>query len=195
MGVRRVCVFCGSSPGASPRYLAAANGLGVLLAQRGLGLVYGGASVGLMGKLADAVLAEGGEVIGVIPRAMITKEVAHAGLLDLRVVDSMHERKALMADLSNAFIALPGGIGTLEELLEILTWSQLGIHDKPCGVLNVRGYFDGLLALLDHVVAERFMRPEHRAMLLAEPTPEALLDALEGYAAPVQEKWLDRGET
>ncbi len=195
MGVRRVCVFCGSSPGASPRYLAAANGLGVLLAQRGLGLVYGGASVGLMGKLADAVLAEGGEVIGVIPRAMITKEVAHAGLLDLRVVDSMHERKALMADLSDAFIALPGGIGTLEELLEILTWSQLGIHDKPCGVLNVRGYFDGLLALLDHVVAERFMRPEHRAMLLAEPTPEALLDALEGYAAPVQEKWLDRGET
>ncbi len=193
--MRRVCVFCGSSPGASPRYLAAANALGVLLAQRGLGLVYGGASIGLMGKLADAVLAEGGEVIGVIPRAMVSKEVAHAGLLDLRVVDSMHERKALMADLSDAFIALPGGIGTLEELLEILTWSQLGIHAKPCGVLNVRGYFDGLLGLLDHVVAERFMRSEHRAMLLAEPTPEALLDALEAYAAPVQEKWLDRDET
>ena len=193
--MKRICVFCASSPGANPRYLAVANQLGVLLAQRGVGLVYGGGSIGLMGKLADAVLAEGGEVIGVIPRALVDREVAHRGLLNLHIVGSMHERKAMMADLADAFIALPGGLGTLEEFCEILTWAQLGIHRKPCGLLNVRGYFDPLLAFLDHIVAEHFMRPEHRAMVLVEDDPERLLDALGEYEPPELAKWLDRDET
>jgi uncharacterized protein (TIGR00730 family) len=193
--LKRVCVFCGSSRGANPRYLTTAHRLGTILAGRRIGLVYGGGCVGLMGKLADAVLAEGGEVIGVIPQALVELEVAHVGLPDLRVVSSMHERKALMADLSDGFIALPGGLGTLEELCEILTWAQLGFHAKPCGLLDVRGYFRHLLAFLDHALAERFIRPEHRAMLLEDENPEALLDAMRTYEPPRREKWLDRDDT
>jgi hypothetical protein len=188
----RLCIFCGSSPGARPDYAAATEELAKLLAQRGIGIVYGGASVGLMGLLADSALAAGGEVIGVIPAALQRKEIGHAGLTHLEVVSSMHERKALMAELSNGFIALPGGSGTLEELFEVFTWSQLGLHRKACALLNVAGYYAGLETFLDHAVNERFLRPEHRAMLLCEDTPEAVLDALERFEPPVVDKWLDR---
>jgi uncharacterized protein (TIGR00730 family) len=188
-------VFSGSSPGARQDYAAAADRFGRLLARRGLGLVYGGASIGLMGTVADAVLAEGGDVIGVIPRALVKKEVVHEGLPDLRVVDSMHERKALMAQLADGFVALPGGLGTLEEFCEILTWSQLGIHQKPAGLLDVGGYFQPLLSFLDHIVSERFMRPEHRAMVLVEEEPEHLIEAIQRYKPAEQKKWLDQDET
>jgi len=193
--MKRVCVFCGSSPGANRTYTDVAGRLGALLAQRGLGLVYGGGNVGLMGILADAVLAGGGEVIGVIPQALVDLEVAHAGLPDLRIVGSMHERKALMADLADGFVALPGGIGTLEEFCEILTWAQLGLHRKPCGLINTVGYFDHLMAFLDHAVAERFFRSEHRGMVLVEAEAEQLLDRFEAYRPPQLEKWIDRGAT
>src|SRR3712207_1163783 len=159
--MNRVCVYCGSSPGARPEYRAAARDLGTHLAQSGIGVVYGGGKVGLMGAVADAARDAGGEVIGVIPRALWEREVGHRGLDDLRVVASMHERKALMADLSDAFVALPGGVGTLEELVEAMTWTQLGIHDKPCGLLDAGGYYRHLVAFLDHAVEERFLRPEH----------------------------------
>lgn len=192
MLLHRVCVFCGSSPGSDPAFAAAAVELGRVLAEHDLGLVYGGASVGLMGRLADAALAAGGEVIGVIPRALVDLEVAHRGLADLRVVGSMHERKALMAELSDAFIALPGGLGTLDELFEILTWAQLGLHHKPIGLLDVGGYFDPLLAFLDGAVRARFVAPEHRAMLLRAADPVALLDACRNYQAPAPFKWIDR---
>jgi uncharacterized protein (TIGR00730 family) len=188
----RLCIFCGSSPGARPDYAAATEELAQLLARRGIGVVYGGASVGLMGLLADSALAAGGEVVGVIPAALEAKEIAHTGLTDLHVVGSMHERKALMAELSDGFIALPGGSGTLEELFEVFTWSQLGLHRKACALLNVAGYYDGLEAFLDHAVRERFLRAEHRAMLLCEDTPPAVLDALERFEAPAVDKWLDR---
>jgi uncharacterized protein (TIGR00730 family) len=193
--MKRVCVFCGSSPGARPAYASAARELGAALARRGLGLVYGGGGVGLMGILADSALASGASVIGVIPKGLATKELAHAGLSDLRVVSSMHERKALMAELADAFIAMPGGLGTLEEICEILTWAQLGIHAKPCSLLNVEGYFDTLLAMLDHAVAERFVRPEHRALVLSGSDPSELLSALERHRAPQLEKWIDRDKT
>src|SRR5919199_3791597 len=176
--MRRVCVFCGSSPGADPAYAAAARRLAEVLVRRGIGLVYGGGSVGLMGVLADAALAAGGEVTGVIPRALQAREVGHAALPDLRVVETMHERKALMAELADGFVALPGGLGTLEEFFEVWTWAQLGIHAKPCGVLNVGGYFDPLLAFLDHAVAEGFVRDAYRAMLLVAAEPAPLLDRL-----------------
>lgn len=192
MMVHRVCVFCGSSPGSDPAFAAAAVELGHVLAERNVGLVYGGASVGLMGRLADAALAAGGEVIGVIPRALVDLEVAHRGLADLRVVGSMHERKALMAELADAFIALPGGLGTLDELFEILTWAQLGLHHKPIGLLDVGGYFNPLLAFLDGAVRARFVAPEHRAMLLRAADPLTLLDACKTYRAPAPFKWLDR---
>jgi uncharacterized protein (TIGR00730 family) len=188
----RLCIFCGSSPGARPDYAAATEELAQLLARRGIGVVYGGASVGLMGLLADSALAAGGEVVGVIPAALEAKEIAHTGLTDLHVVGSMHERKALMAELSDGFIALPGGSGTLEELFEVFTWSQLGLHRKACALLNVAGYYDGLEAFLDHAVRERFLRAEHRAMLLCEDTPPAVLDALERFEPPAVDKWLDR---
>ena len=191
-GLRRVCVFCGSSPGARPAYRAAAEELGRLLAARGLGLVYGGGNVGLMGVLADAALAAGGEVIGVIPRALVDLEVAHTGLRDLRIVDSMHERKAAMAELAGAFVALPGGIGTLEELFEVWTWAQLGLHAKPCALLDVAGYYAPLVAFLEHAVAARFLRPVHRAMLTVTADPQALLDHLAAYSPPVVAKWIDR---
>ena len=190
----RVCVYCGSSPGARPAYAAAAAALGRLLAARGIGLVYGGGNVGLMGIVADAARDAGGEVIGVIPRALQAREVAHTGLDDLRMVETMHERKALMADLADAFVALPGGVGTLEELVEVMTWTQLGIHAKPCGVLDVDGYYEHLVAFLDHAVGERFLRPEHRALLVHARQPEALLDAFAGWRPPTLDKWLDRPE-
>ncbi len=190
--MKRVCVFTGSSPGAQRAYAAAAEQLGRTLAERGLELVYGGARVGLMGVLADAALAAGGRVVGVLPEALVSKEVAHPGLTELHVVASMHERKALMAERADAFVALPGGLGTLEELAEVLTWAQLGLHAKPCGLLDVAGYYAGLLAFLDHAVAERFVHEEHRALLVAGEAPGPLLDRLAAWRAPALEKWLDR---
>ena len=192
---QRICVFCGSSAGGRPEYAAAARAMGVALARRGIGLVYGAGNIGLMGILADAALEAGGEVIGVIPEALVAREVAHAGLTEMRVVQSMHERKALMADLSEAFIAMPGGFGTFEEFCEVLTWSQLSIHTKPCGLLNVAGYYDPLLALFDHAVLEKFLRPEHRALVLEETDPDRLLDALAAFQPPPIDKWIDRDET
>jgi uncharacterized protein (TIGR00730 family) len=193
--VKSVCVFTGSSAGVRPAYRDAAADLGRTLAGRDLALVYGGARVGLMGVVADAALAAGGRVIGVIPEALVGKEIAHTGLTELRVVASMHARKALMNDLADAFVALPGGWGTLEEFFEVLTWAQLGLHRKPCGLLNVDGYFDGLLAFADHATAEGFVRREHRAMLTVADTAAALLDRLADERPPVVEKWLDRGAT
>lgn len=179
--MKRICVYCGANPGNRSKYRDGARQLGRLLAGRGLGLVYGGATVGLMGVLADAALEAGAEVIGIIPEALMGQEVAHFGLTDLKVVTSMHERKALMAAMSDGFIALPGGLGTLEETFEILTWAQLGIHAKPCGLLNVGGYFDGLVAFLDHAVDEGFIRPQHRELLMVAGQPELLLDRFEHY--------------
>jgi uncharacterized protein (TIGR00730 family) len=194
--IRRVCVFCGSRPGNRPEYVAAARKLGGLLAERGIGLVYGGASVGIMGAVADATLRGGGEVIGVIPQALVRHELAHNHLTELRVVASMHERKALMADLSDGVIALPGGFGTFEELFETLTWSQLGIHDKAFGVLNVGGFYDGLLALIDHAVTEGFIPEAHRALVLEATEPEAMLDLLTTYEPPPPVvKWLKPSDT
>lgn len=190
--MQRVCVFCGSSSGAQPAYLAAASALGSSLARRGLGLVYGGASVGLMGAVADAAMASGGQVFGVIPAALEAKEIAHPGLTRLEVVGSMHDRKARMSELADAFVALPGGMGTLEELTEMLTWAQLGLHRKPCGLLDVAGYWRPLVAFFDHAVQERFLRPQHRALLLVQEQPEALLDALAAFVPAAQEKWIDR---
>ena len=182
--MKRICVFCGSSPGARPEYLHAAKQLGYTLASKDIGLVYGGAKVGIMGKLAEAVLEKGGEVIGVIPKGLVEKEVAFTGLADLRVVDSMHERKALMADLSDGFIALPGGLGTIEEFFEVLTWAQLGIHPKPCGLLNVHHYYDRLMSFLDHAVNEKFVEAEHRSMILMDENLERLIQKFETYLPP-----------
>jgi len=176
--MKRVCVFCGSSEGGRPAYAEAARRLGAELAARGLGLVYGGCAVGLMGVLADAVLGHGGEVIGVIPEPLVTRELAHTRLTELRIVGSMHERKATMVSLADGFIALPGGLGTLDETFEVLTWAQLRIHTKPVGVLNVDGYWEGLRRLLGHAVDERFVRPEHAALLLFADSPADLLDRL-----------------
>ena len=193
--IKRVCVFCGSSFGTRPAYREAAEELGRLLAQRGIGLVYGGGCVGLMGALADAVMACGGEVIGVIPDSLMRREVGHRGVTRLHVVDTMHERKALMADLADAFIALPGGFGTLEEFLEIVTWSQLGIQQKPCGLLNVAQYWKGLLKVLEHAVDEGFLRPENSQLVLVATTPEGMLERLMEWEPPARvEKWLDRGK-
>jgi len=188
--VKRICVFCGSSSGARPEYADAARTLASLLAGRGIGLVYGGGKIGLMGILADAMLAAGGEVIGVIPRALLLKEVGHRGVTELRVVETMHERKALMSELSDGFIALPGGFGTLDEFFEILTWAQLGFHGKPCGLLNVAGYFDDILRALDHAVAERFLRPQHRELVLADTSAAALLLQLAAFAPRHDDKWI-----
>jgi uncharacterized protein (TIGR00730 family) len=193
--MQRVCVFTGSSAGARPAYRESARQLGRLLAERRIGLVYGGARVGLMGAVADACLAAGGEAVGVIPEALVAKEIAHTGLTELRVVSSMHERKALMADLADAFVALPGGWGTLEEFFEVLTWAQLGLHRKPCGLLNVGGYFDGLLAFAEHAVSEGFVRREHRDMMTIAADPGELLDRLDAHRPPVVEKWIGREET
>lgn len=193
--MNRVCVFCGSSNGARAAYADAARAMGAALARRGVGLVYGGGCVGLMGIVADTVLAAGGEVIGVIPDSMVAKEVAHHALTELRVVGSMHERKAMMAELADAFVALPGGYGTFEEFCEIVTWAQLGLHGKPCGLLNVEGYYDCLLSLFDHAVTEQFVRSTHRALVLEASRPESLLDLLESYQPPMLEKWIEPDET
>jgi uncharacterized protein (TIGR00730 family) len=182
--MRRVCVYAGSNPGSHPDYAGAARALATTLAERDIGLVYGGGRVGLMGVLADTILEAGGEAIGVMPRALIDREIGHRGLTELKIVDSMHERKALMAELSDAFVAVPGGIGTLEELIEVYTWSQLGIHHKACGVLNVRGYYDHLAAFLDHAVTQGFLRPQHRAVLSVASEPADLLDRLAAYEPP-----------
>ena len=193
--MKRICVFAGSSSGVRREYLDAASDLGTLLAARGIELVYGGARVGLMGAAADAALAGGGRVTGVIPGALVEKEVAHNGLTDLRIVTSMHQRKALMADLSDAFIALPGGWGTLDEMFEILTWAQLGLHRKPCGLLNVQGYFERLLAFLDHTVEEGFVRREYGSLVAVSESPVALLEALQVQTPPAVEKWIDLAST
>jgi len=191
--IKRICVFCGSSFGARPAYKDAAERLGKLLAERGIGLVYGGGCVGLMGAIADAALAAGGEVIGVIPDSLLRREVGHRGVTKLHVVETMHERKALMADLSDAFIALPGGYGTLEELLEAVTWSQLGIQQKPCGLLNVENYWDGLLRVLDHAVDEGFVREENAQLFLVAKNPESMMERLTEWEPPAHiEKWLDK---
>jgi len=191
--VQRACIFCGSSPGARPAYTEAAEDLGMLLVQNGITLVFGGATVGLMGRLADTVVSEGGEAIGVIPQALVDREIAHLGLTDLHVVDTMHERKQRMADLSDAFVALPGGLGTLDELFEIYTWGQLGMHRKPIGLMNVEGYFDGLVGFLEHAVAERFVREDHRDMLIIEEEPTPMLERLQSFdPASLTPKWIDR---
>jgi uncharacterized protein (TIGR00730 family) len=190
-----ICVFCGSSPGRRPAYATAARRLGALLAERGIGLVYGGGNVGLMGVVADAALEGGGEVIGVIPRALVERELAHARLSQLVVVDSMHERKRRMHDLSDGFIALPGGFGTLDELFEALTWAQLGVHQKPCGLLDVDGFWRPLRALVAEQVAEDFVRSHHAAMLLSADSAEALLDAFARYVPPEVTKWIGRAES
>lgn len=197
--MKRICVFCGSNIGRDPRYRAAAEGLGQLLAARGIELVYGGGNIGLMGAVADACLAAGGTVIGVIPQALVGKEVAgcvvdHRALTRMEVVDSMHTRKARMAELSDGFIALPGGFGTFEEFCEVLTWGQLGFHVKPMGLLNIAGFYDPLLALFNHAVAQGFLRPENRDMALAETGIERLLAAMMAYRAEPVSKWLKESE-
>lgn len=191
--IRRLAVFCGSNPGARPDYVAAARALGKLLCERGIGIVYGGSNVGLMAALADTMLDELGDIIGVIPRMLVQREVANTALTDLRIVESMHERKAMMAELADGFVALPGGIGTLEEFFEIWTWGQLGMHQKPCGLLNVAGYFDPLLEFLDRAVAEKFVRDVHRGMVVVEGDPAKLLARFEAYEPPRVVKWINAG--
>jgi len=190
--MKTLCIYCGSSPGGRPEYAAAALAAGQALVRRGIGLVYGGGNVGMMGQVADAVIEAGGEVIGVIPHHLADKELAHERATQMIRVDSMHERKQRMADLSDGFIALPGGIGTLEELFETLTWLQLGLHRKPIGLLNVEGLFDKMLAFLDHMVAERFLKPEHRSLLLVAEDMEVLIEAMQAFTPPDAGKWLDR---
>lgn len=190
--MQRICVFCASSLGARPEYRLAAEELAAELVRRNITLVYGGSNIGLMTVLADTVLALGGEVIGVIPEHLMAREVGHKRLTKLHVVHSMHERKALMADLSDAFIALPGGFGTFEEFCEAVTWTQLGLHEKPCGILNVLGYYSPLLAMFDHAVAERFVKPENRALIQSSESVVELLDAMEDWRPVRVEKWLDR---
>ena len=189
--VRAVCVMLGSNPGRRPEYTDAVRGLAAALVDRGTTIVYGGAAVGAMGVLADAALAAGGEVVGVIPRSLVAAEIAHPGLAELRVVETMHERKAAMVDLADGFVALPGGLGTLDELAEVATWAQLGLHRKPIGLLDPMGYFDLLMRFLDHAVDERFLRPEHRGLLLRDAAPGRLLDAMAAWTPASAAKWVD----
>src|SRR3954462_8829052 len=191
MPLHRLCVYAGSNAGTRPGYAAAATALAETMAARDVGLVYGGGKVGLMGVLADTILAAGGEAIGVMPQPLVDREIAHTGLTELKVVGSMHERKALMAELADGFVAVPGGIGTLEELVEVFTWSQLGIHAKPCGVLDAAGFYAGLSGFLDHMVAEGFLRAQHRATLVADSDPGALLDRFEAWEPVGARQWLD----
>ncbi len=188
----RICVFCGTNPGSRPAYGAAARKLGQILAKQGIELVYGGASVGIMGELADSVQEHGGHVTGIIPQQLMEKEAAHTGIRNLIVVASMHQRKSQMADMSDGFIALPGGIGTLEGFFEILTWGQLGIHAKPSGILNVEGYFDGLTGFLDHAVREGFLTDMHRQHIIVESDPRRLLEQMSAYIPPEGEKLMGR---
>ncbi len=194
MKIKRICVYCGSSSGKKPAYSQAAVNLALALSERGIGLVYGGGATGVMGTVADAMLAVGGEVIGVIPKALAVKEVAHDHLSELHVVASMHERKAMMADLADGFIALPGGWGTLEEIFEILTWAQLGFHDKPCGLLNIEGYYDGLIDFLENSFEQQFVSELYRPMLMRALEPTALLDQFATYRAPKVRKWMAEDE-
>lgn len=190
-----ICVFCGSSTGEREAYAAGAKRLGELMVERGIGLVFGGGCIGLMGIMADTVLAHGGEAIGVIPDGLMQREIGHRGLTKLHVVETMHQRKALMADLADAFITLPGGYGTLEEFAEIVTWSQLGIQIKPCALLNIEGYWDGLLNFIDHAVNEDFVRAENRGLILVGSTPEEVLDKIAAWKPPMHlERWLDRAK-
>src|SRR5580692_3151127 len=191
---KRICVFCGSSSGVRASYATAATSLARHLAANKIGIVYGGGKVGLMGTLADAAMEAGADVIGVIPQSLADKELSHPLLSDLRVVGSMHERKALMAELSDAFIALPGGYGTFEEFCEVLTWTQLGLQRKPCGILNVEGYYDHLLRLFDHAVAEQFLKPAHRQMVVADSDPESLIHRLLEQEVPQVDKWIGRAQ-
>ncbi|HUJ14514.1 MAG TPA: TIGR00730 family Rossman fold protein, partial [Thermoanaerobaculia bacterium] len=185
----RICVFCGANSGANPSYASAAKSFGSLLASRGIGIVYGGGSVGLMGALADAALTAGGEVTGVIPRALWEREVGHRALTQIHIVETMHERKAMMSQLSDAFVALPGGLGTLEEIFEVWTWGQLGLHRKPCGFLNVNDYFSPLIAFIDRGVESGFVRPQHRAMAIVESDPDRLLAGFESWTPSDVPKW------
>jgi hypothetical protein len=192
--VQRLCVFCGSSHGSNPAFAQATRELGALTAARGIDVIYGGGNVGLMGVLADAVLEAGGRITGVIPHALVARELAHQRLTALHVVDSMHERKSLMASLADAFVALPGGFGTLEEFAEAVTWTQLGLHAKPCGLLNVAGFYDPLLTFLEHALAEGFLRPTHGDIVLADRHPATLLDRLRQWSAPPVTRWIRAGE-
>ena len=192
--MQRICVFCGSSPGSDPAYFDAAREMGREIVARNLTLVYGGGHVGLMGAIADAVLAAGGAVIGVIPHALAVREIAHQRLTRLHVVGSMHERKAMMADLSDAFVALPGGFGTYEEFFEAVTWTQLGVHKKPCGLLNVAGFYDPLVQFLDNAVSEQFVRPQHRSTILVDTHPGRLIDQLGRVHLPDVPKWIGLAE-
>ena len=193
--MKRLCVYCGSSSGRQPVYAQVARRLARAMVNRNIDLVYGGASVGIMGEIANAVLEEGGDVIGIIPKGLFRKEVAHTGVTELREVNSMHERKSLMADLSDGFIALPGGLGTLEEIFEIVTWSQLGMHRKPCGLLNVCHYYDKLIGFLNHAVTEQFIKEAHHSTILVDECPDELLEKFEVYEAPETVKWIDRKST
>jgi uncharacterized protein (TIGR00730 family) len=193
--MKRICVFCGSSIGNKAAYAKAAETLGGLLAKRNIGLVYGGGNVGLMGVIADAVVAAGGEVIGVIPHSLAEREIAHGGVTQLHVVDSMHTRKAMMADLADAFIAMPGGVGTFEEFFEAVTWTQLGLHRKPCGLLNVAGFYAPLAAFIDQAVSEGFIKPVHRASIIVDDDAERLLDALAQVKLPDVPKWIRPDQT
>jgi uncharacterized protein (TIGR00730 family) len=193
--LQSVCVFCGSSTGSDPAYTEAARSLGTTLAEAGIRLVFGGGHVGLMGEISNAALAAGGDVIGVIPKFLVERELAHEGLTDLRIVGSMHERKALMSDLSEAFVTLPGGTGSLEEFFEVLTWAQLGEHHKPCGLLNIAGYYDPLLTVFDRMVEAGFLSESNRALLLVENEPGRLLQRFDHYEPPNTVKWIDRSET
>jgi uncharacterized protein (TIGR00730 family) len=195
MRIERICVYCGANRGRDPAYAHAAQAMGKALARRGIGLVTGGGRVGLMGVVADAALAAGGQVTGVIPEALMKKELAHAGLSELVVTPSMHERKARMADLADGFVALPGGLGTYEELFEIWTWAQLGWHRKPCGLINVAGFYDPLVAFLDGASDAQFLKPEHRAMLVVETDPDRLIDRFAAYEAPTVAKWIGHDQT
>jgi hypothetical protein len=193
--INSICIYCGSSSGRLEAYTSAAVALAESLVSRNIRLVYGGASIGIMGRVADQVLRLGGEVVGVIPKALSHKEIAHQHLTELHITESMHERKMLMAELSDGFIALPGGIGTLEELFEIWTWAQLGFHQKPCGLLNVAGYYDALIQFLDHVLAEQFVKQETHALLMVESNPDALLDRYINYQPPAVQRWVGKDET
>jgi len=194
MKINKICVYCGSSPGKNPAYSLAAQSLATAMCERGIGLVYGGAAIGVMGAIANAVLEAGGEAIGVIPRSLAVKEVAHTNLTELHVVASMHERKAMMAGLADGFIALPGGWGTLEEIFEILTWAQLGFHEKPCALLNIEGYYDNLFRFLENSFEQEFVNPLYRPMLIEARDSGALLDQFATYRAPKVRKWMGEDE-
>lgn len=193
--MKRICVFCGSNSGNDPLYSETAVTVGKFFAEQNIELVYGGGRVGLMGKIADTVMANGGKVIGIIPKGLSDREVAHQGLTELHIVDSMHTRKALMAELSDGFIALPGGVGTFEEFCEIVTWAQLGIHTKPCALMNVGGFYDAFITMFDYSMEQGFIRPQHRALVLVESEIEKIYSLMKDYRPPVIEKWLDKKST